>query len=204
MIRLISFDLQGVVSDATFSDTFWLEELPKLYAKRHNVDVAVAKRSLGDMFKAMGKYDLRYYDDAYWGAELGFSTADIITHIVPQPRVEKLLIEYIAGLSLPVVLLSTTTNRFIDYELGLNKQYFNKIYSCVDDFSTGGKTADVFGAIAREWGVKPNEIVHIGDNQEMDIDNALKAGVRAILYTGNPGAVVAQINHLLDGVDEGR
>ncbi len=168
------------------------------------VDGAVAKRSLGDMFKAMGKYDLRYYDDAYWGAELGFSTADIITHIVPQPRVEKLLIEYIAGLSLPVVLLSTTTNRFIDYELGLNKQYFNKIYSCVDDFSTGGKTADVFGAIAREWGVKPNEIVHIGDNQEMDIDNALKAGVRAILYTGNPGAVVAQINHLLDGVDEGR
>ncbi|QQS70979.1 HAD-IA family hydrolase [Candidatus Saccharibacteria bacterium] len=123
---------------------------------------------------------------------------------MPQPRVEKLLIEYIAGLSLPVVLLSTTTNRFIDYELGLNKQYFNKIYSCVDDFSTGGKTADVFGAIAREWGVKPNEIVHIGDNQEMDIDNALKAGVRAILYTGNPGAVVAQINHLLDGVDEGR
>ena len=82
MIRLISFDLQGVVSDATFSDTFWLEELPKLYAKRHNVDVAVAKRSLGDMFKAMGKYDLRYYDDAYWGAELGFSTAAVsYTHL---------------------------------------------------------------------------------------------------------------------------
>ena len=59
---------------------------------------------------------------------------------------------------------------------------FEKIYSACDYFGIGGKTKEVYEKIAEELNVKTSEVLHIGDNYVMDVENAEKAGVNSILY----------------------
>lgn len=197
MIKYVSWDLQGTLSEAAFSDNFWLELLPAAYAAKHACDLATAKAQLWEQFKAMGKYDIRYYDDAYWASQLGFNTLDVLRRVNVQPRLDSALLSYITSLTTPSIILSTTTNLFIDYELGDKKAFFARTYSCVDDFQTGGKTEEVYREIARQLGIKPQEILHIGDNEEMDITNATRAGVHALHYTGDTLALITALQDIL-------
>lgn len=204
MIKYVSWDLQGTLSAAGFSDNFWLELLPAAYAVKHGCDVAAAKAQLWGQFKAMGKYDLRYYDDAYWADQLDFDTMDIMQHADMQPSLDVALLAHIARLAVPSIILSTTTHRFINYELGDEKGLFAHTYSCVDDFHSGGKTEEVYRAVAQQLGVEPDEILHIGDNEEMDIVNAEQAGVCTLHYTGDTFALIAALQDVCEKGGEER
>lgn len=197
MIRCLSFDLQGVLSSADFSDYFWLEQLPRLYAKKHNVTLRNAKATLRSQFAAIGKYDIRYYDDTFWSQLLGFSTADVLPAMPLQPTLNTALLRFIEAQSIPVVILSTTTNAFTNYELGCKMQLFQEVFSCVDTFHAGGKTPAIFREVARLLGVHANEILHIGDNPEMDIRNARAASIQAIAYHGDTAQTINDINSAL-------
>jgi len=64
----------------------------------------------------------------------------------------------------------------------------------VDYFKLGGKTKEVFLSVVNELKVAPHEILHIGDNIEMDIENAKKANVNAIFFDGDVGKLINEIN----------
>jgi len=70
----------------------------------------------------------------------------------------------------------------------------------------------IFDAAVRQAGVKPDEVLHVGDHPEADIDGARRAGLRTAWINRNgdewpgdldaPDAVVAtmtELRHLLDG-----
>lgn len=197
MIKCVSFDLQGVLSASEFSDNFWLELLPQQYARCHKVSLAEAKAHLRQDFTKMGKYDIRYYDNAYWAELLKFDTLAVIQEAKVQPVLNRQLLDFIANLPLPKIIISTTTKLFIDYELGVDKALFVKAYSCVDDFKTGGKTPEVFERVALEMDIKTSELLHVGDNGEMDVVNAQLAGVRTILYDSDVDKLVKRLSEEL-------
>lgn len=185
MIKILSLDLQGTLSDSKFSDYFWLELLPKKYAQKFNLSIQEAKDILKQKFKEYGVYNILYYDDKYWSDYFDFNTLEELKKFENQPQIDNKLYNLIKNINLPKIIISTTTNLFIEYELKENIKDFNKIYSCVDTFNTGGKTSEVFKKVCEELKVKPNEILHIGDNKTMDVDNAIEAGVNAIIYDGD-------------------
>lgn len=39
MIKYISLDLQGTLSDSKFSDNFWIEIIPKKYAEKFKLTI---------------------------------------------------------------------------------------------------------------------------------------------------------------------
>jgi FMN phosphatase YigB (HAD superfamily) len=197
MIRYLSFDLQGVLSNADFSDYFWLEQLPRLYAKKHNVTLQEAKAALRSQFAAIGKYGILYYDDASWGRQLGFVTADILPAMPLQPTLNTTLLQFIKAQPIPAVILSTTTMAFINYELGDKTQLFQEIFSCVDTFRAGGKKPAVFRKAVEALGVRPDEVLHIGDNPEMDIRNGCDAGLQTIAYQGSAAQTIDDITFAL-------
>ena len=126
-----------------------------------------------------------YYDYKYWSNYLDFNTLEELKKFENQPQIDNKLYNLIKNINLPKIIISTTTNLFIEYELKENIKDFDKIYSCVDTFNTGGKTTEVFKKVCEELNVQPNEILHIGDNKTMDVDNAIEAGVNAIIYDGD-------------------
>jgi len=182
MIKYISLDLQGTLSDSKFSDNFWIEILPQKYSEKFNIDLQNAKKILREKFKEYGVYNILYYNDKYWAEYLGFRTKQELDKSKIRPSINETLYNYLLKIDLPKIIISTTTNLFINYELGKRVNDFDKIYSACDYFNTGGKTKEIYEKIAEELKVKPNEILHIGDNYLMDIENAKKAGVNSILY----------------------
>lgn len=185
MIKVLSLDLQGTLSDARFSDYFWLEFLPKKYSDKFDVSLEEAKKVLKQEFKEYGVDDIRYYDDKYWSNYLGFDTSLELDLFSVRPKINDELYRLILSFALPKIIISTTTDLFIKYELQERIKDFDKVYSCVDYFNVGGKSVDVFKKVCDDLGVKPNEVLHIGDNKMMDVDNAVKAGLNAILYDGD-------------------
>ncbi|MGV8086148.1 MAG: HAD family hydrolase [Candidatus Woesearchaeota archaeon] len=187
MIKIISFDLQGTLSDASFSDEFWLETLPQLYAISHNITLIESKQILKEKFRAWGKYDYRYYSTNYWVSELKQgSFSNVQKNMINKPVFFSDSIELLNTLiGKELIIISSTTRDFIDVELGEYKRFFSKVYSSIDDFGIFGKPAELYIQIAKELKVQPNEIMHVGDCKEMDIINATKAGLHTFFFDNN-------------------
>lgn len=166
--------------------------------KNLNSQFGEAKSILKEKFKEYGVYNILYYDDKYWSEYLNFDTKDELDKSYIRPSINKELYEYLSKINLPKIIVSTTTNLFINYELGDRVKDFYKIYSCVDYLKTGGKTREIYKEITKELKVKPEEILHIGDNIVMDIENAKKAGVNTILYDDNLQEVIYNVEKILN------
>lgn len=185
MIKYISLDLQGTLSNSKFSDNFWLEIIPQKYAEKFKITIEEAKQVLKQKFKEYSVYNILYYDDKYWAQYLNFDVKQELDQSLIIPSINKEIYEYFDKINLPKIIISTTTDLFINYELKEKVKDFEKIYSCVDYFKIGGKTKEAYQKVAKELNVNPEEILHIGDNSLMDVENAKKAGVNAILYDDN-------------------
>lgn len=197
MIKYISLDLQGTLSDSKFSDYFWIEFIPQKYSEKNKISIQSAKEILKQKFKEYGVYNILYYDDKYWSEYLKFDTKKELDKFEIRPSINQKMYSYLQNLNLPKIIVSTTTELFINYELEEKVKEFEKIYSCVDYFKIGGKTKEVYENIAKELNVKPSEILHIGDNYCMDIENAKKAGVNVILYDDNVESLIYNIEKYL-------
>jgi HAD superfamily hydrolase (TIGR01549 family) len=177
---LISFDLQGTLSDSAFSDEFWLELLPQLYAEKYQLTLAESKAKLKTQFVTIGKYDRLYYCPQDWLHELTpeQSFTEVIKRLSHPPHLFEDCMELVHRLSgaLPLIIVSTTTYDFIDVELGGEGKYFNSVFSTIDDFDTAGKKPEIFKTIAKQYGLSSEKMLHIGDCSEMDIANAQAAG----------------------------
>src|SRR5689334_19680915 len=64
--ELISFDLQGTLSDAAFSKEAWSILLPQLYAKKRGIALEKAGEELRSHFQQVGRYDRSYYTFDDW------------------------------------------------------------------------------------------------------------------------------------------
>lgn len=184
--KLLSFDLQGTLSNSQFSDDFWLRLLPILYAQKYEITVAQAKDVLGQQFREMGRYDYRYYSPAYWLDRLcpGESLQTVSSQLHARPEFFSDTASVIAHLvgRVPLAILSTTTHDFITIELSGFEHYFNRVISCLDDFSTAGKTPGCFHRLATLFSVECQDVLHVGDCREMDIQNAISAGCDALYF----------------------
>lgn len=201
---LISFDLQGTLSDSAFSDEFWLKLLPELYAKKKDISIEESKAELRTQFKEMGKYHRLYYCAQSWLDELcpGRTVADTVSDLKNAPHLYQdslRLVEELAAASVPLIILSTTTHDFIELELNEARQHFSHVYSTLDDFAMPGKSAQAFKEAAQRCGVEVGKILHIGDCPEMDIKNAQEAGCQTFFFdkTAPRSDVLANLRTLL-------
>lgn len=188
MIKLISFDLQGTLSDSKYSNKFWIEYLPAIYGNPHK---------LKKYFQKIGVYHPHYYEEKYWEIKLNFDTKEVMKN--DQPELNKEFINFIKNITLPKIILSTTTQTFINLELGKEKDLFNKCFSTIDDLQIAGKPKEAYLKIAEFYQLKPSQILHIGDNLEMDVINACQAGCKALHYQGDISQTITQIKEILNG-----
>lgn len=183
---VVSFDLQGTLSDSAFSDEFWFETLPLLYSQKKCISLEEASAELKKIFKEFGKYDYRYYSLQYWLKELGVDLKfdEIIALMKNKPHFfedTKELLKELNGKA-TLIIISSTTNEFIRVEMQGNEKYFNKIFSSLDQFNIPGKPEEIYLKIGKILNVQKDKILHIGDSQEMDIENAKKAGLHTFYF----------------------
>jgi len=180
-IEVISFDAEGTVVTPDFSHAMWHETIPELYAQKQGIDIAQAKEAVIGEYNKIGDRGLEWYDIEYWTRGLGLGASgpvvqSCLNRISYYPEVNEVL----SSLSdrYKLVISSGTPVELLDFLLQDIKPYFNSIFSSVSHYQQL-KTPEFYLGICEEMGVKPGQVVHVGDSWQFDFLNSKQVGIRA-------------------------
>lgn len=187
-MQVLSFDLDGTLVDRDFDDNLWLIELPTAYARQNNVTVEEARAHFRAEYSKVGPNRLEWYDVAYWFAHLKLDAdpkevveglrhkVKLYPDVLPELR-------RLRKMGCRMVVFSNAPRLFLDIKIkaeGLDS-FFERVVSVPSDFKKVKSHEGAFHQLAKELGVKPAEITHIGDSFELDYKPALAEGCKAIL-----------------------
>jgi HAD superfamily hydrolase (TIGR01549 family) len=204
-IELISFDAEGTVVTSDFSQAIWHEAIPALYAQKKGLDLAQAKRLIAEEYDRIGDQRLEWYDIEYWFGYLDLGSSETVIQnclgkIAYYPEVTEVLSSLASEYRL--IVASGTPLELLHCLLRDIKPYFVRIFSSVSHYRQL-KSPDFYLRICEEMGVKPGQVIHVGDNWQFDFLNARQAGINA-LYIDRLGrdhqeslSDLTQLKHLL-------
>lgn len=191
MIKVISFDMDGTLLDGVIDDYFWFEEIPKLYSERHKVSILKAKQITRKAYDDLGQDDLRWYDPQYWFDVFDIKAKpveilkDLKGHIFVYPEVITVLKELKKDYKL--VILTRSTKDFVEIKTEVDglKNYFDHIFSAISDFREVNKHHGIYKMMLDVLNVKPDEIIHIGNELKNDYETPNSLGIKSFIVSRN-------------------
>jgi putative hydrolase of the HAD superfamily len=185
MPKIISFDMDGTLVDAEFTDWVWGHGIPTLYAKKMGISFEEAKVLVTQEYLKIGEGAIEWYDIKYW---FRFFQLDESWRAVMERYMDKIkvypdvhhVLQRLEG-RFPLILTSNAGREFIDLEMeatGLGR-YFQQIFSATTDFGEVKKTAGFYQRICQILETRPQEVVHVGDHYEFDYLVPRSLGIRA-------------------------
>src|SRR4030042_3295902 len=192
MAEYISFDMDGTLIDAEFTDWVWGHGIPTLYARRSGLDFEEAKAFVEREYQKVGDGAIEWYDINYW---LRLFKLETNWRVLMERYADKIKVYPDVNQVLdrirerfPLILVSNAGREFIDIEMnatGLGR-YFTKVFSATSDFRLVKKTESFYHGVCRMLNVEPERIVHVGDHYEFDYLVPRRVGIQAF-YLDRPG-----------------
>jgi HAD superfamily hydrolase (TIGR01549 family) len=180
-IELISFDAEGTLVTPDFSETIWHEAIPALYAQKKGLDLAQAKKSITEEYNKVGVNRLEWYDIEYWFGRLDLGSSEpVIRNCLSKISYYPEIADTVSSLAseYKLIVASGTPLELLHCLLRDIKSYFVRIFSSVSHYKQV-KTPDFYLRICEEMGVKPGQVIHVGDSWQFDFLNARQAGLNA-------------------------
>jgi putative hydrolase of the HAD superfamily len=206
MPKIISFDMDGTLVDAEFTDWVWGHGIPTLYAKKVGVSFEEAKAVVMQEYLKVGEGAIEWYDIKYWFRFFDLKEnwrvvmEQYTDKIKVYPEVNQIL-ERLGG-RFPLVLTSNAGREFIDIEMeatGLGR-YFSRIFSATTDFGQVKKTVDFYQKICQALQTRPQEVVHVGDHYEFDYLVPRSLGIHAFYLDrsgeGSGNFIIGELRNL--------
>jgi HAD superfamily hydrolase (TIGR01549 family) len=184
MIRVISLDMDGTLVKSRFVDKVWMEGMPMLYAEKTGLDFPAAKEYVVGEYMKIGSDKLEWYDLLYWIERFGLKVGkdELLQmyedEIETYPEVQEVL--DLLSEDYDLVVTSNAAREFIDIELDGLADYFRETFSATSDFREVKKSPLIYGTVCAHMGVKPIEVLHIGDHYNYDYESPLEAGLDAL------------------------
>lgn len=180
-IRVVSFDAEGTLVTTDFSYSIWYEAIPRKYAERYGVDLATARNIIEEEYRKVGDQRLEWYDVRYWFGRFGLGSpeqvlADYRHRVSYYPEVRDVLTEL--GQRYTLVVASGSMREFLRHLLEGIEPYFYRVFSSLSDYRRL-KTPEFYKEMCTEIGVRPGQVVHVGDNREFDFVSPRKVGMHA-------------------------
>ncbi|MBK5133765.1 HAD family hydrolase [Candidatus Bathyarchaeota archaeon] len=190
-IKVVSFDLDGTLTDSSFANSVWLEEIPKLYAIKNKISINSAKREVYNNYNKIGNKRIDWYNITFWlerfnldipPVELIYSCKnkiclfDDVIPILNKLKSKKRLI-----------IISNARREFMDLEIKQTEigSYFENIFSATSDFNSTKNAPKVYINICKILKVSPSEMVHIGDDYKFDFEVPNKLGINSLFLDRN-------------------
>jgi len=199
-VSVVSFDLDGTLVTREYVDYFWLELVPRLYAERHSLGLEEAKRIVYASYDEVGPRDVRWYMPGYWFRRFGIedrledALREAAERVRPYPDALE-VVEWLRG-RCTLVICTSAAREFVNLVLSripLYRSSFKHVFSSSSDFGFPGKPPAFFQRVSELLGVSPQEILHVGDDEENDFANARRAGVKAVYVNRGSGESLKEV-----------
>lgn len=183
MVKIISFDLDGTLTQPDFGDLVWLDGLPKAYANENKIPISLAKKQLIKAYDTIGKTKREWYDLSYWIEKLHLSIKpqDLLNQYKHQIKPYSDALSVVANLSkkFTLIISSSAMREFIYIELKQSKldSYFSFVFSSTSDTNTVKKNPYFYKMICSTLGISPEKMIHVGDSKRLDYESPRKNGI---------------------------
>lgn len=207
--KIVSFDLDGTLVKLDLIDRFWFEEVPKLYARYHDMKLDDAVDFVRKSYGEVGPEEIGWYLPQYWFDEFGFEedpmqVLESVSHEVEVFQDAWDVLEELQG-DYELIVVSNASREFLNVQLEEIERYFSRTYSCVSDLERVKKDVEVYREVCEEVGIDPKDMVHVGDDQEFDYNVPRHIGIRSFLIDrdgdcSDNGGVLRNLRELLDKI----
>lgn len=133
--RIVSFDLDGTITDVSFADSVWLEGVPRQYALKNGVSFEVAKSKVMSEYGKVGRERLEWYDLSYWIEKLGLdiSPKEVLSSFQHRIRIFPEVLEVLEEFrdeGCRQIIVTNARREFVDLELEKTKilHYFEHVF----------------------------------------------------------------------------
>lgn len=180
-IKVVSFDVEGTLVTPDFSYAVWFEAIPRRYAEKNGIDFERAKTIVEEEYRKVGDQRLEWYDVWYWFNKFDLGVPLPVmegcqSSVCYYPEVEEVLASLSGRYELAVA--SGSPREFLVHLLKDIKHHFVKVFSSVSDHKQL-KTPEFYWSMCQVLGVKPEQVIHIGDNWQFDFLAPSEIGIRA-------------------------
>jgi putative hydrolase of the HAD superfamily len=180
-IKLVSFDAEGTLVTPDFSYAVWFEAIPERYAERKGIDFELARKAIEEEYRKVGDQRLEWYDVRYWFNKLGLGTPErVLKRCESKVRYYPEVTEVLESLSerYKLVVASGSMRDFLHHLLQEIEPYFTRIFSSLTDYNQL-KTSEFYLKMCQAMGVRPEQVVHVGDNWQFDFVAPTEVGIQA-------------------------
>ena len=185
-IRVVSFDMDGTITDLSFVNSVWLEGIPRLYAAEHGISFEDAITYVKREYEKVGRERLEWYDLNYWTEKFGLDVCpeellgSFQHRIRVFPEVNEILKEF-KDKGFRLIIMTNARREFLNLELERTKigHYFERVFSSTSDFALIKKTVNLYQKVCNIIGVSPSKMTHVGDDWLFDFAVPRKLGIKA-------------------------
>lgn len=183
---MVSFDMDGTLTDISFADSVWLEGMPHEYALRKSIPFEVAKKKVISEYNKIGKDRLEWYNLSYWIEKLGLDLTpkEILTRYESRIKVFPEVAEVLKELTdeeFRLIIITNAHRDFADLELETADitSHFEGIFSTTSDLGLVKNTVDAYRKVCGICKISPEQVIHVGDDECFDFDVPRKLGITA-------------------------
>jgi putative hydrolase of the HAD superfamily len=205
-IQVISFDMEGTLIDHSFSIHIWEMDIPRLYAEKHDLDEETARNRIFKLYERIGENNILWYDVGYWFDRLGLEGdwRELPEHRREMCRVYPEVSGVLNRLTerYPLVVTSNTIREFLEVQLDCFEVSFDHVFSAPSDFGEVKKSRDFYQRICDVIGIKPEELLHVGDHYRFDYIAAKDLGVNAYYLDRSGNETGEDVVHNLEDFEK--
>ncbi len=186
--RVISFDMDGTLTDLSFVDSVWLEGIPKLFAQNNQISLEEARKRVKSEYDRVGNEKLEWYDLNYWLDKFSIdaSPQQVLKSFREKIRVFQdvpTVLENLKNRGYRLIVITNARREFVDIEMQQTgiQGFFERIFSSPSDFRLTKNATRVYEKVCIACEISPCEMIHVGDDQDFDFEVPKKLGINAFL-----------------------
>jgi putative hydrolase of the HAD superfamily len=186
-IKVISFDLDGTLTNSSFVDSVWLKEIPKAYAIKNKISIEKAKIEVLKNYSKIGNEKLEWYNIDFW---IDSFNLDIKPQVILNSNKDKIqlfedvpfILKKLFGSKKRLIVISNARREFLDLEItqtGIGN-FFEHVFSATSDFELIKNDPEIYLEVCKICRISPSEMVHIGDDYKFDFKIPRELGINVI------------------------
>jgi putative hydrolase of the HAD superfamily len=187
-IHTVLLDMDGTLLDLHFDNHFWIEHVPKAFAKKHSVSLEKAQTELKIQNDAVYG-QLEWYCLDYWQQELDLPIVELkreISHLIQlrDDTIPFLDALHAAGKEVILVTNAHPNSLSLKVEMTQLDNHIDRLISC-HQYGVSKESQSLWQQLQQDIGFDNKHTLFVDDSKPV-LDSAKKFGIQHLLAIANP------------------